>query len=44
VLIALTKGEDPACSENGCLVAGRVATPETVGSLENLWSREFAGQ
>lgn len=41
VIIAVAQGEDPACSEDGCLVAGRVATPENVGSLESLWSREF---
>lgn len=41
VVIALAQGEDPGCGEDGCLVAGRVATPETVGALESLWSREF---
>ncbi|MBL8130389.1 MAG: sugar ABC transporter substrate-binding protein, partial [Anaerolineae bacterium] len=43
VILAVVQGEDPGCSENGCLVAGRVATPANVGSLENLWSREFGG-
>ena len=43
VAIAILNGEDPACGENGCLVAGRVATPETVGGLDNLWSRDFSG-
>ncbi|MBE2269572.1 MAG: sugar ABC transporter substrate-binding protein, partial [Anaerolinea sp.] len=43
VLIAILNGADPMCSANGCLVAGRVATPETVGSLDNLWSRDFSG-
>lgn len=43
VAIAIAQGEDPACGEDGCLVAGRVATPENVGTLENLWSRDFAG-
>jgi ABC-type sugar transport system substrate-binding protein len=42
VLIAVATGADPECSEAGCLVPGRVATPENVASLENLWSREFA--
>ena len=41
VLIAVAKGEDPACSDKGCLVTGRVATPENVDTLENLWSKEF---
>ncbi|MBL8155349.1 MAG: sugar ABC transporter substrate-binding protein, partial [Anaerolineae bacterium] len=43
VILAVVQGEDPACGENGCLVAGRVATPANVASLDNLWSREFAG-
>ncbi|MHC2297955.1 sugar ABC transporter substrate-binding protein [Rhizobium mongolense] len=40
VTIALIKKEDPKCGPEGCLVAGRVATPENVGKLENLWSRK----
>jgi len=44
VLIALAKGEDPKCSAQGCLVAGRVATPGNVDSLQNLWSRDFAAK
>ncbi|WP_394890489.1 sugar ABC transporter substrate-binding protein [Mesorhizobium sp. AaZ16] len=40
VTIALIKGEDPKCGPDGCLVAGRVATPENIDSLENLWSRK----
>jgi ABC-type sugar transport system substrate-binding protein len=43
VLVAELKGEDPGCGEGGCLVAGRVATQENVDTLENLWSRDFAG-
>ena len=35
VMTAIMNGEDPACSEDGCLVAGRLATPENVGMLEN---------
>ena len=41
VVIAVAMGEDPDCGENGCLVAGRVATPDNVDSLDNLWSRDF---
>jgi ribose transport system substrate-binding protein len=42
VLTAVVLGEDPGCGEDGCLVAGRVATQENVADLENLWSRDFA--
>lgn len=41
VVIAIATGKDLGCSEKGCLVAGRVATPENVDTLENLWSKEF---
>ena len=41
VIIAIMQDEDPGCGEGGCLVAGRVATPDNVASLDNLWSREF---
>lgn len=44
VLTAILSGGDPACGEDGCLVAGRVATQENAATLENLWSREFAGE
>jgi ABC-type sugar transport system substrate-binding protein len=44
VMVAILNGEDPGCSEKGCLVAGRVATPENVASLDNLWSRDFSGK
>ena len=42
VLTAVVLGEDPGCGEDGCLVAGRVATQENVADLESLWSRDFA--
>ncbi|MEO1105090.1 MAG: sugar ABC transporter substrate-binding protein [Pseudomonadota bacterium] len=41
VLLALHKGEDPGCGEDGCLAKGRVATPATIDGLENLWSRTY---
>ncbi len=41
VMIAIVNGVDPKCGPNGCLVAGRVATPANVDTLENLWSKEF---
>jgi len=41
VIAALMAGQDPACGPDGCLAKGRVATPATVDSLENLWSRDY---
>jgi len=41
VAIALHKGEDPACGDDGCLAKGRVATPETIATIENLWSKTY---
>lgn len=41
VLGALIAGTDPGCGPDGCLAKGRVATPATVDSLENLWSRDY---
>ncbi|WP_152513755.1 sugar ABC transporter substrate-binding protein [Sinorhizobium meliloti] len=40
VAIALIKKEDPKCGPDGCLAAGRVATPANIDSLPNLWSRK----
>ncbi|MEM8550954.1 MAG: sugar ABC transporter substrate-binding protein [Pseudomonadota bacterium] len=41
VLIALHKGEDPGCGPDGCLAKGRVVTPDTLATTENLWSRTY---
>ena len=41
VVAAIAKGEDPGCGPDGCLVAGRVATPDNVATMENLWSRDY---
>jgi len=41
VIIALLKGESPNCGENGCLAKGRVVTPATIGTMENIWSRDY---
>ena len=41
VAIALKKGEDPKCSADGCLAKGRVVTPATIKTTENLWSRDY---
>jgi ribose transport system substrate-binding protein len=37
--LAIHAGEDPGCGEDGCLAKGRVVTPETLPTIENLWSR-----
>lgn len=45
VIVAVAKGEDPGCKnqESGsCLVPGRVVTKDTLGSIENIWSRDYA--
>lgn len=41
VLIALHQGEDPGCGEDGCLAKGRVVTPDTIDTTENLWSKTY---
>ena len=41
VLIAIKKGQDPACGPDGCLAKGRVVTPATIKTVPNLWSRDF---
>ena len=41
VIIAIKKGEDPECGPDGCLAKGRVVTPATIATTENLWSRDF---
>lgn len=41
VILAIAKGEDPGCGENGCLAKGRTFTAATIGTAENLWSRDF---
>ena len=41
VVVAILKGKDPGCSAEGCLVAGRVATPANVTTMENLWLRDY---
>jgi len=41
VAIALHKGEDPACGTDGCLAKGRVATPETIATIDNLCSKTY---
>jgi ABC-type sugar transport system substrate-binding protein len=41
VIIAIKKGEDPGCGPDGCLAKGRVVTPATIATMDNLWSRDF---
>ena len=41
VAIALKKGEDPACGPDGCLAKGRVVTPATIATTENIWSLDY---
>lgn len=41
VVLALHKGEDPNCGEDGCLAKGRVVTPATIDTTENLWSKTY---
>lgn len=41
VVIALAKGENPNCGPDGCLAKGRLATPATLSTLDNLWSRDY---
>lgn len=40
VAITLIGGGDPECAPEGCLAAGRIATPANIATLENLWSRQ----
>ena len=44
VIIAIAKGEDPGCGDKGCLVSGRVASPDTVKSMPSVWSRDYTDQ
>ena len=44
VLIAIAKGEDPGCGDKGCLVNGRIGTPATINSMDNIWSKKYNDQ
>ncbi|RUX20881.1 sugar ABC transporter substrate-binding protein, partial [Mesorhizobium sp. M7A.F.Ca.US.011.01.1.1] len=39
VALQLSKGEKPACAPN-CAIVGRIATPENIDTLPDLWSRQ----
>lgn len=40
VAVALLDGKDPGCGDRGCLMAGRVVTPQNIAATDNLWSRD----
>jgi ribose transport system substrate-binding protein len=44
VLIAIAKGKDPGCGDKGCLVNGRIGTPATINSMDNIWSKKYNDQ
>lgn len=41
VVLAIDSGADLGCSDDGCLAKGRVVTPETIATTENLWSKTY---
>ena len=41
VMLAIAQGEDPGCSEEGCLAKGSVATPATVKGMTDYWARNY---
>ena len=41
VAIAILKGQDPKCGQNGCLAKGRLVTQENIKTIDNLWSRKY---
>lgn len=41
VVLAISAGTDLGCGPDGCLAKGRVVTPETIGTIENLWSKTY---
>ena len=44
VLIAIAKGQDPGCGDKGCLVNGRIGTPATINTMDNIWSKKYTDQ
>ncbi|MBI9105287.1 MAG: sugar ABC transporter substrate-binding protein [Spirochaetales bacterium] len=42
VLIAIGTGADLDYGEDGYLVPGRLVLPETLGAMDNIWSRDYA--
>lgn len=41
VALAINAGADLGCGADGCLAKGRVVTPETIATTENLWSKTY---
>jgi len=41
VVTAISKSEDPKCGPDGCQAKGRVVTPATIATIENLWSKTY---
>lgn len=41
VMMAILKGEDPGCGENGCLAKGSLATPENIADMQDYWARNY---
>ena len=41
VVLAINAGTDLGCGPDGCLAKGRVVTPETIATTENLWSKTY---
>jgi ribose/xylose/arabinose/galactoside ABC-type transport system permease subunit len=44
VLIAIAKSQGPGCGDKGCLVNGRIGTPATIGTMDNIWSKKYTDQ
>lgn len=41
VVLAINAGTDLGCGPDGCLAKGRVVTPATIATIENLWSKTY---
>ena len=41
VMLAIAQGEDPGCSDEGCLAKGSVATPANIKSMTDYWARNY---
>jgi ribose transport system substrate-binding protein len=41
VVLAIAAGTDLGCGPDGCLAKGRVVTPATIATIENLWSKTY---
>jgi ribose transport system substrate-binding protein len=41
VALRVRTQQDPKCAADGCLAKGRLVTPQTIGTIDNLWSRDY---